>query len=57
MVQVNGKLRDRFEAGRDTAEEKLKEIALGLEKIKMLLGDKKVKKVITVKDQLINIVI
>ncbi len=57
VVQVNGKLRDRFEVERDAEEEKLKEIALGLGKIKMLLDDKEVKKVIVVKDKLINIVI
>ncbi len=57
VVQVNGKLRDRFEVERDTGEEKLKEIALSLGKIKSLIGEKKVKKVITVKNKLINIVI
>ncbi len=57
VVQVNGKLRDKFEVERDTEEEKLKDIALDLEKIKIILGDKKVKKVITVKDKLVNIVV
>lgn len=57
VVQVNGKLRDRFEVERDTEEEKIKEIALGLEKIKTLIGDKKIEKVIAIKNKLINIVI
>ncbi len=57
VVQVNGRLRDRFEIERDADEEALKEIGLGLEKIKMLVGDKKAKKVIVVKNKLINIVV
>jgi leucyl-tRNA synthetase len=57
VVQVNGKLRDRFETERDTEEEKLKEMALDLEKVKMLLRDKKIRKVIAVKNKLINIVV
>jgi leucyl-tRNA synthetase len=57
VVQVNGKLRDRFEAERDTGEDELREMALRLERIKTLLGDKKVKNVVAVKNKLINIVV
>ncbi len=56
VVQVNGKLRDKFEVERDEEEEKLKEIALGLEKIRQFLGDKEARKVILIKNKLINIV-
>jgi len=57
VVQINGKLRDRFEVERDTKEEELKEKALGLDKISNLIGDKEVKKMIHIKNKLINIVI
>lgn len=57
VVQINGKLRDRFEVERETKEEELKEKALGLDKICNLIGNKEVKKVIHIKNKLINIVI
>ena len=57
VVQINGKLRDKFEVERDEDEGKLKEIALGLDKILHLLGDKKVRQVILIKNKLINIVV
>ncbi len=57
VVQINGKLRDRFEADRDADEEELKKTALGLEKIRNIIGDKEVKKVIHIKNKIINIVI
>ena len=57
VVQVNGKLRDKFEAERDSAEEEIKEQALDLDRIKTIIGDKEPKKVIYVKNKLVNIVI
>lgn len=57
VVQVSGKLRDKFEAGRDLAEDQIKEMALGLNRIKSLVGEKKVKKIIYVKNKLVNIVL
>ena len=57
VVQVNGKLRDKFEAERDSAEEEIKEQALGLSRIRHLVGDQKPKKIIYVKNKLVNIVI
>jgi len=57
VVQINGKLRDKFEVERDEEEEKLKEIALGLDKIRHFLGDKKVRHLIIIKNKLINIVV
>lgn len=56
VVQINGKLRDKFEADRDEDDDKLKEAALGLDKIRHFLGDRRVKQVILVKNKLINIV-
>jgi leucyl-tRNA synthetase len=57
VVQINGKLRDKFEVERDEEEEKLKEIALGVDKIRHFLGDKKVRHLIIIKNKLINIVV
>jgi leucyl-tRNA synthetase len=57
VVQINGKLRDKFEAIRDEEEEQLKEMALNLEKIRHFIGDKHVRQVIHIKNKLINIVV
>jgi leucyl-tRNA synthetase len=57
VVQINGKLRDRFESDRDADEEELKKMVLGLEKISNIIGDKEVKKVIHIKNKIVNIVI
>jgi leucyl-tRNA synthetase len=57
VVQINGKLRDKFEVARDEEEEKLKEMALHLEKIRHFIGDKHVRQVIHIKNKLINIVV
>jgi len=56
VVQVNGKLRDKFEAERDSDEEDIKGQALDLSRIKNIIGDKEPKKVIYVKNKLVNIV-
>ena len=57
VVQVSGKLRDKFEAERDSAEDRIKEMALGLDRIKSLVGEKKVKKIIYIENKLVNIVL
>jgi len=57
VVQVNGRLRDKFEAERDLAEDQIKENSLGLSRIQKFIGDKKVRKIIYVKNKLVNIVI
>ncbi|NIM59285.1 MAG: leucine--tRNA ligase [Candidatus Aminicenantes bacterium] len=57
IVQVSGKLRGKFEAERDLDEDQVKEMALGLDRIKSLVGEKKVKKIICVKNRLVNIVL
>jgi len=57
VVQVNGKLRDRFETERDTEEGQLKEAAFGLDRIKKIIGDRKVKRVIYIRNKLLNIVL
>jgi len=57
VVQINGKLRDKFGAERDLAEEQIKEMALGLRRIQNFIGEKKAKKVIYVENKLVNIVL
>jgi leucyl-tRNA synthetase len=56
VVQVNGKVRDRFDAPADVSEEQAKARALQTEGIKKYLGDKPPLKVIYVPGRLVNIV-
>jgi len=56
VIQVNGKLRLRIEVERDSDEDHLKSIALQDEKIKTYTEGKKIKKIVIVKNKLINIV-
>jgi len=57
VVQVNGKLRSRFNADADTDDDTLKKKALADERVKKFIEDRPVKKVIVVKKKLVNIVI
>ncbi|MGD8702540.1 MAG: leucine--tRNA ligase [Desulfosarcina sp.] len=57
VVQVNGKLRSRFSAAADADEAELKATALADERIARFIDGKAVKKVITVKNKLVNIVV
>ena len=56
VVQVNGKVRDRLEAVPGTPEAELEAAALALPKVQTALGGRPPRKVITVKDKLVNIV-
>ena len=55
-VQINGKLRDTFDADRDAEEGQLKETVYRLEKIAKYLEGKEIKKTIVVPNKLVNIV-
>jgi leucyl-tRNA synthetase len=57
VVQVNGKIVDRALISRDTEEQAMQELALGLDKVKEASAGKAVRKVIVVKGKLVNIVI
>ncbi len=57
VVQVNGKLRDKFEIERDTDEDDIKTQALGLSRIQNFISGKDVRKVIYIKNKLVNIVV
>jgi len=57
VVQVNGKLRSRFQVAIDTAEDTIKEMALADDRIVKFIDGKEIKKVIVVKNKLVNIVV
>jgi len=57
VVQVNGKLRGRIVVPADESDAKIKELALGDEKVNKFLGGKKPLKVIYVPKKLVNIVV
>jgi leucyl-tRNA synthetase len=57
VIQVNGKVRSRIEVPADFDQEEIEAEALGDEKLQRFIGDKKVKKVIVVKNKLVNVVV
>lgn len=56
IVQVNGKVRDKIEINTGTPEVKVKKLARESEKVKKWTAGKKIKKVIIIKNKLVNIV-
>ena len=57
VIQVNGKLRSKFSAAPDTAEETIKQMALDDERVQKFTNGKEIKNVIYVKGKLVNIVV
>ena len=57
VIQINGKVRGRIQVPSDLPEDEVKKIALENERIKSLISDKQVKRVILVPQKLVNIVI
>jgi len=57
MIQINGKLRDSVLVKQDISEAEAEKAAFAREKIKKALGNKKPKRVVFVKNRLINLVI
>jgi len=57
IVQINGKIRDRIEIEAGVSEKDAKKNALASEKVKKWIGSKNIKKVIFIKDKIINFVI
>ncbi len=57
VVQINGKLRSRFNISADADDNMIKERALSDERVKNFINDKPIKKVIVVKKKLVNIVV
>ncbi len=57
VVQVNGRLRAKFEAPVDTDQDTLQESALVLDRIREYTKGKTIRKIIVVKNRLVNIVV
>ena len=57
IVQVNGKVRDKIEVNSDISQKEAETLVQSSEKIKNIIGENKIKKVIFVPNKLINIVI
>ena len=57
VVQVNGKVRGRFEISADADDDAIKEKAMADENVRRFTEGKDIKKIIVVKDKLVNIVV
>ena len=56
VLQINGKVRSKVEAPADISKEEMESLAKGNDRIKELIEDKNIVKVITVPGKLVNIV-
>ena len=56
-VQINGKVKTRVEIDTNLSDKQIEEAALSDEKVKQFIGDSKVKKIIIIKNRIINIVL
>jgi len=57
IVQINGKVRDKIEMKSGVSQKEVEKIVLGTDKIKVLIADVEIKKIIFIPNKLINIVI
>jgi leucyl-tRNA synthetase family protein len=57
MIQVNGKVRGEMSIPADTADAEVEKMALNMDEIKKWTFDKEIKKVIVIKNRLVNIVL
>jgi leucyl-tRNA synthetase len=57
VIQINGKIRDKFSAAAGTPKEALEKTALSSEVVQKWLDGKPIVKIIAVPDKLVNIVI
>ena len=57
VIQINGKVRNEMLINADESEEEIKKRALSNEKIKRFISEKEIKKVIYVKNRIVNIVV
>jgi len=57
VVQVNGKLRSKFSVDANTDEAVIKNLALSADRVKKFIDGKTIRKVIIVKNKLVNIVV
>jgi leucyl-tRNA synthetase len=54
---VNGKLRDKVEFSKTSTKEDIQKEVLNLEKVKSIVGDKKIKQFVYVPERLANVVV
>ncbi len=57
VIQVNGRVRSRIELPVSLTDREIESTALNDERIKKFIGDKKIKKVIVVRQKLVNVVV
>ena len=57
VIQISGKVRSRLLVPIGTSEDQLKEMALQDERVSKYIGENQIRKIIVVKDKLINIVV
>ena len=57
VVEINGKIRDKFETELGIPEEEMKAAALGLPRIRELIGGRPVRKVVCIQNKIVNIVV
>ncbi len=57
VVQINGKIRSKYDVQTDASEEKLRSLVNADEKLKAYLEGKEIKKFIVVPNKLISIVV
>ncbi|MDP2914479.1 MAG: leucine--tRNA ligase [Candidatus Aminicenantes bacterium] len=57
VVEINGKIRDKFETDLGIPEDEMKAIALGLPRIQELIGARPVRKVVCIQNKIVNIVL
>jgi leucyl-tRNA synthetase len=57
IIQINGRIRDKFEAEINITKEQAKQLTLNREKVKKWTKEKKIKNIIFISNKLINIVI
>ena len=57
VVQINGKVRAKFEASTDLSEAQIKEKSLSMERIRKCLSGKKPQRIIYVFGKIVNIVV
>ena len=56
-VQVNGKLRGKINVPRESSEDVIKALALGLDNVKKQIGENEIRRVIVVPNRIVNVVI
>ena len=57
VVQINGKVKDRFSIGSDAADKELEDMAMKSEKVVEYIKDREIVKVIVIPKKLVSIVI